>query len=105
MSASDRADSALGFDPFDPPALSSAPILIRANNGKGLDRDASTGKVTKSRKGKVKLSTIVEAANLDAFFERYATICREGMSALKKKERKKGGKKKGKTKGGGGGEE
>lgn len=53
------------------------PILIRASNGKSKDR----------RDKSVKLSTIVEADALEGFFARYAEVCKQGMSGLKKRDR------------------
>ncbi|KAF3905562.1 hypothetical protein AA313_de0205652 [Arthrobotrys entomopaga] len=64
------------------------PILIRASNGKSND-PRHIGK-------HVKFSTIVEAEQLEAFFGRYAEVCKQGLTALKKKVRK--GKKSKKTK-------
>lgn len=55
------------------------PVLIRATNGKSKD----------GRKDKVKLSTIVEADGLDAFYLRYAEVCKAGMGALKPRDRSK----------------
>lgn len=48
---------------------------------------------------KTKLSTVVEARDLDSFFTRYAEVCKAGMSALKKRDRKKAKSKKGKGSG------
>ncbi|KAL2000859.1 hypothetical protein VTN02DRAFT_2547 [Thermoascus thermophilus] len=39
---------------------------------------------------KVKLSTIVAPEDLEAFYARYAEVCKAGMSGLKKRDRKKG---------------
>ncbi|KAK3689996.1 signal recognition particle, SRP9/SRP14 subunit [Podospora appendiculata] len=55
------------------------PVLIRASNNKGK----------KERGEKVKLSTVVEPADLEAFFGRYAEVCRAGMAALKPRDRTK----------------
>lgn len=52
------------------------PILIRATNGKHKDK-------------KIKLSTIVEPDALEAFFVKYAEVCKLGMSGLKKRDRSK----------------
>ena len=35
----------------------------------------------------MKLSTIVQADELDGFFTRYAEVCKAGMSGLKKRDR------------------
>jgi signal recognition particle subunit SRP14 len=55
------------------------PILIRATNGKSKEK----------RSEKIKLSTVVEADAMDAFFVRYAEVCKAGMSGLKKRDRSK----------------
>lgn len=57
------------------------PVLIRATNGKSGD-DRKAGK-------KVKLSTVVDSDALDAFYARYAEICKAGMVALKPRDRSK----------------
>ncbi|RYP04057.1 hypothetical protein DL765_010321 [Monosporascus sp. GIB2] len=67
------------------------PVLIRATNSKAKDR----------RKEKIKVSTVVEAEALPAFFERYADVCKAGMTKLKPRDRskRKGKAKKKKTAG------
>lgn len=55
------------------------PLLIRATNGKGKAKRAK----------KMKLSTVVQPDQLEAFFAKYAEICKGGMSALKKRDRSK----------------
>ncbi|KAI0381057.1 signal recognition particle 14kD protein [Hypomontagnella monticulosa] len=55
------------------------PVLIRATNAKGKER----------RKDKIKLSTVVEPDSLPAFFERYAEVCKSGMTTLKPRDRSK----------------
>lgn len=55
------------------------PILIRATDGKSGDK----------RKQRVKVSTVVEADALATFFERYADICKAGMTTLKPRDRSK----------------
>ncbi|KAJ6257826.1 hypothetical protein Dda_7615 [Drechslerella dactyloides] len=67
--------------PEDPAAPSpSLPVLIRATNGKSNDA---------RHDGKhIKLSTVVEADQLEAFFTRYAEAWKQGLTALKKKVRK-----------------
>ncbi|CAJ2508785.1 Uu.00g138110.m01.CDS01 [Anthostomella pinea] len=67
------------------------PILIRATNAKGKEK--------RRAKEKVKLSTVVDADNLPAFFERYAEVCKVGMNTLKPRDRRRKGKAK-KKKGG-----
>ncbi|KAF3276900.1 hypothetical protein TWF970_006072 [Orbilia oligospora] len=56
------------------------PILIRATNGKSND-PRHNGK-------HIKLSTVVETDQLEAFFTRYAEVCKQGLTGLKKKVRK-----------------
>jgi signal recognition particle subunit SRP14 len=55
------------------------PVIIRATNGKSKDEKVH----------KVKLSTIVETEALDAFYAKYAEVCKLGMSLLKKRDRSK----------------
>lgn len=76
------------------PDVRAVPVLIRASNNK------STKKAGTDRKNvdKIKLSTIVQPDQLDAFYTRYAEACRAGMGALKKRDRKKGKKDKKKKK-------
>ncbi|EWC45179.1 hypothetical protein DRE_06067 [Drechslerella stenobrocha 248] len=66
----------------------SPPVLIRATNGKSND-PRHDGK-------HIKMSTVVEADQLEAFFTRYAEVWKQGLVALKKKVRK--GKKSKKSK-------
>ncbi|KAL2257569.1 hypothetical protein VTK26DRAFT_9469 [Humicola hyalothermophila] len=84
-------------DPSDPlsdlhPA-SPLPLLIRATNGKSAAARAS----------KIKLSTVVDPAELDAFYARYAEVCKAGMAALKPRDRTRRKAKAKKRRGGGGG--
>lgn len=65
-----------------PPGQS--PILIRASNGR-------------HKTAKVKASTVVQPDELEAFYTKYAELCKAGMVGLKKRDRS--GKKKGKPKG------
>ena len=53
------------------------PLLIRATNGKTKD----------NKKNKVKLSTVVQADDLEDFFVKYVEVCKAGMSGLKKRDR------------------
>jgi len=62
------------------------PVIIRATDGKSK----------KSDNKKIKLSTIVQPADLEGFFQHYADVCKAGMSGLRKRDRK--GRKKDKTK-------
>lgn len=55
------------------------PVLIRATNGKSKEKRAK----------KVKLSTVVNPDDLDAFYVRYADACKAGMTALKPRDRSK----------------
>ncbi|KKY24208.1 putative signal recognition particle 14kd protein [Diplodia seriata] len=55
------------------------PIIVRATNGKSKDK----------RDRKVKLSTIVSPDGLEAFYARYADVCKGGMAALKPRDRSK----------------
>ncbi|EME42782.1 hypothetical protein DOTSEDRAFT_73534 [Dothistroma septosporum NZE10] len=69
------------------------PLIIRATDGKSQDKDR------KKNKDKIKLSTIVQPDDLEAFFTRYAEVCKAGMQSLKKRDRSKRKKdKKGKKK-------
>lgn len=68
-------------DPFPdlaPPA-EPLPILVRASNGKSK----------RDRSGKVSVSTIVKPGDLEAFYVRYADVCKAGMTALKPRDRSK----------------
>ncbi|KAI8163363.1 Signal recognition particle subunit srp14 [Colletotrichum sp. SAR 10_70] len=67
-------------DPFpDLNPTKPLPVLVRASNGKSkIHRDA-----------KIKLSTVVEVDALDAFYARYADLCKSGMTALKPRDRSK----------------
>nr|POF14953.1 hypothetical protein CFP56_71900 [Quercus suber] len=68
------------------------PILIRATDGK------SQSKQRKKNSQKVKLSTVVAPEELEAFFTRYADVCKTGMQSLKKRDRSKRKKDRGKKK-------
>lgn len=69
-------------------------MLVRATDGKSKER----------RRDKVKLSTVVRADALPGFFERYADVCKAGMTTLKPRDRsKRKGKAKKRKAGGGGG--
>ncbi|OGM41188.1 signal recognition particle 14kD protein [Aspergillus bombycis] len=79
-------------------ASSSRPsILIRATDGNTNAPNPKNNKVEKKTVSKVKLSTIVAPEDLEAFYTRYAEVCKAGMTGLKKRDRKKG---KAKAKGG-----
>lgn len=70
-------------------------ILIRATDGNtnapNPKSESKDGKITKkkSSKDKVKFSTVVNAADLEAFYTRYADVCKAGMTGLKKRDRSK----------------
>lgn len=66
------------------------PILVRATNGKSQ----------KNRSDKVKLATVVQSDALEAFYARYADVCRTGMVSLKPRDRSKRKAKARKKKGG-----
>ncbi|KAF7167956.1 hypothetical protein CNMCM6106_003305 [Aspergillus hiratsukae] len=76
------------------------PILIRATDGNTNAPNPKTAK-DESKKAaktsKIKLSTVVAQEDLEAFFARYAEVCKAGMTGLKKRDRKRG---KAKAKGG-----
>ncbi|KAK2034390.1 signal recognition particle, SRP9/SRP14 subunit [Colletotrichum zoysiae] len=83
--------SPTAVDPF--PDLHPAkplPVIIHATNGKSKTH----------RDTKVKLSTIVEPDDMEAFYARYADICKAGMAALKPRDRSKKKAKARKKKGG-----
>ena len=61
-------------DPADP-----LPIIMRATNGKGKAR----------RTDRIKIRTVVQPAELDGFFTRYAEICKARMQGLKKRDKSK----------------
>ena len=72
------------------------PVLIRASNNSSEKRKGTTRKDI----DKIKLSTVVQPEQLDAFYARYAEACKVGMSGLKKRDKKKKKKDKKKKKGG-----
>ncbi|KAG6357904.1 hypothetical protein INS49_013787 [Diaporthe citri] len=65
----------------DPADGASFPVIVRATNGKSGD-DRKAGR-------RVKLATVVQSGDLDAFYARYAEICKAGMLALKPRIRTK----------------
>lgn len=77
------------------------PLIVRATDGKSQSKDRV------KTKEKVKISTVVQPDDIEAFFSRYAEVCKAGMQSLKKRDRSKRKKDKGKKKkaGGAGGEE
>lgn len=69
------------------------PLIVRATDGKSTKKDMKT-----KNKDKIKLSTIVQPDGIDAFFARYAEVCKAGLQSLKKRDRSKRKKDKGKKK-------
>ncbi|OTA95952.1 hypothetical protein M434DRAFT_393245 [Hypoxylon sp. CO27-5] len=55
------------------------PVIIKATNARSKER----------RQDKVKLRTVVEPDSLPAFFEKYADVCKSGMTTLKPRDRSK----------------
>ncbi|KAJ5372433.1 Signal recognition particle SRP14 subunit [Penicillium concentricum] len=76
-------------------------ILIRATDGNtnapNLKNESKETRIAKKRSQKIKLSTIVNPDDIEAFYVRYAEVCKTGMSGLKKRDRRA---RKAKTKGG-----
>ncbi|KAJ5970820.1 uncharacterized protein N7479_000738 [Penicillium vulpinum] len=76
-------------------------ILIRATDGNTNTpntREMSKESRATYKKGqKIKLSTIVSPDDIEAFYVRYAEVCKTGMTGLKKRDRRG---RKAKTKGG-----
>ncbi|PLB45780.1 signal recognition particle, SRP9/SRP14 subunit [Aspergillus steynii IBT 23096] len=76
---------------------SSPSILIRATDGntnapnpKSSKAADAKSKPNKPSSQKVKLSTVVAPEELEAFYARYAEVCKAGMTGLKKRDRKRG---------------
>ncbi|KAF2195474.1 signal recognition particle, SRP9/SRP14 subunit [Zopfia rhizophila CBS 207.26] len=66
------------------------PILIRANNNKSSKREGTDRPGTdRDDHDRIKFTTVVQPDQLDAFYVRYADVCKTGMSALKKRDKKK----------------
>jgi signal recognition particle subunit SRP14 len=87
LSASPPSEAKASLDTFaDLHPASPLPILMRATNGKSKEKKAD----------KIKLSTVVQPDALEAFYVRYAEVCKHGMTGLKKRDRS--GKKKAKAK-------
>ncbi|CAG7946750.1 unnamed protein product [Penicillium nalgiovense] len=80
-------------------ANSQPSILIRATDGNtntpNLKKEGKDKVAKKSQK--IKLSTIVKPDEIEAFYVRYAEVCKAGMTGLKKRDRRG---RKAKTKGG-----
>lgn len=67
------------------PLTAPLPILIRASNNKPSEWARKRSRDAR----RVKLSTTVEAGELDTFYARYAECCKAGATALKKRDKKK----------------
>ncbi|KAK8183550.1 signal recognition particle 14kD protein-domain-containing protein, partial [Phyllosticta capitalensis] len=79
-SSSTSTQDAVQRDPlWDTHPPSPLPVIVRATDGKSKPR----------RGDKVKLSTLVQPDALDAFYARYADVCKAGMTALKPRDRSK----------------
>lgn len=69
--------------------------MIRATDGNtSAPNPKSTGKESSIAKkpsstNKVKFSTVVKPEDLEAFYTRYADVCKAGMTGLKKRDRSK----------------
>ncbi|KAJ5922329.1 hypothetical protein N7516_010032 [Penicillium verrucosum] len=76
-------------------------ILIRATDGNtntpNLKNASKETQISMKKSQKIKLSTIVNPDDIEAFYVRYAEVCKAGMSGLKKRDRRG---RKAKTKGG-----
>ncbi|OAG39623.1 hypothetical protein AYO21_06091 [Fonsecaea monophora] len=90
----------------------SSQVLIRATNGLSKQHRlaAKKSKAGVEKKDKVKFATVVEISELEAFYTKYAEICKKGMEGLRKRDKKKAkekakAKKKGKAGAAGGGGE
>ncbi|KAL4980389.1 signal recognition particle, SRP9/SRP14 subunit [Aspergillus desertorum] len=68
------------------------PFLIRASDGNTNAPNPKTHPNIKDKKAKretkVKISTVVQPGELEAFYARYAEVCKAGMTGLKKRDRK-----------------
>jgi signal recognition particle subunit SRP14 len=69
------------------------PLIVRATDGKSTLDDRKT-----KNPDKVKITTVVQPDQIDAFFARYAEVCKAGMQSLKKRDRSKRKRDKGKKK-------
>lgn len=68
------------------------PVIVRASDGETQSKDRV------KNKDHVKVSTIVQPDDLEAFFTRYAEVCKASMLSLRKRDRKKRKADKGKKK-------
>jgi signal recognition particle subunit SRP14 len=69
------------------------PLLIRATDGKSHTLGKEGAKDRTKNREKVRLSTVVQPDDVEAFFARYAEVCKSGMASLKKRDRRKRAKK------------
>ncbi|PHH79418.1 hypothetical protein CDD80_4871 [Ophiocordyceps camponoti-rufipedis] len=76
----EQGEPTTATDDFPSQDLTLAPVLIRATDGNSR---------VKGSRQKVKLSTLVEPSALEAFYLRYAEVCKAGMTALKPRDRSK----------------
>ena len=60
------------------------PLIVRATDGESTKKDRKT-----KNPDKLKLSTIVQPDDVEAFFSRYAEVCKAGMQSLRKRDRSK----------------
>ena len=58
-------------------------------NPKSKDAAGKQKQKQKQKQPKQKLSTVVDQGDLEAFYARYAEVCKGGMTGLKKRDRKK----------------
>lgn len=79
----------------DENASASSRILIRATNGVAGPNPKSKAGVSIAKenqhkqKKKIKLATVVETADLEDFYNKYADVCKKGMEGLRKRDKKK----------------
>lgn len=78
----------------DDDSSASSRVLIRATNGATSTKKTKPGvKIAKEQqhkqKTKIKIATIVEVAELDSFYNKYADVCKKGMEGLRKRDKKK----------------
>lgn len=69
------------------------PLVVRATDGKSTKEDKKT-----KNPEKIKISTVVQPDDIEAFFAKYAEVCKAGMQSLKKRDRSKRKKDKSKKK-------
>ncbi|EXJ84893.1 hypothetical protein A1O3_05568 [Capronia epimyces CBS 606.96] len=70
-------------------SVSPPQILVRATNGLSKPHRTAKPKSAANSKPKIKLATVVEVADLDTFYARYAEVCKKGMEGLRKRDKKK----------------